>query len=107
MIQDGADSAPASPCLLPCLSEWEKSEDNKLEELLFFFFFKLVKLKSIKEGKEMSVIKVRVMVTRVSVIVIPHLEMVPSSTRLCSACLMCISSCNSYNNSARQARVLI
>lgn len=36
-----------------------------------------MKLKSIKERKEMSVnIKVRVMVTRVSVIVIPGLEMV-------------------------------
>ena len=59
MIQAGPDSAPASLCLLPCLLEWEKAEDIKLEELfyfLFIYFFKLVKLKSIKERKEMSVI---------------------------------------------------
>lgn len=69
--------------------------------------FKLVKTKAIKERKEMSVIKVRVMVTKVSVIVIPHLEMVLPSTRLRCECFICISSCNSYNNSARQALVLI
>lgn len=60
-------------------------------------------MKSIKERKEMSVIKVRVTVAGVSVIVITHLEMVLLSTRLCSESFMCISSHNSYNNRAGQA----
>lgn len=66
----GADSAPAFLYLLLCLSEWEKSGGTGWRNCcFFFFFFKLVKVKSIKERKEVRVIKVRVMVTRVSVIV--------------------------------------
>jgi hypothetical protein len=60
-------------------------------------------VKSIKERKEMSVIKVRVMVTGVSVMVITHLEMAFLPTRLCSEGFICISSHNSYNSCARQA----
>lgn len=74
---------------------------------MFIYFFssspQLVKVKSIKERKEMSVLKVRATVTGVRVTVVTLLEVLLLCPRLCSESFVCIRSCNSYSNSARQA----